>query len=179
MSDRVFEGFLKKQEEEGRTLARASDLVQLTPMDGPLPTHYVTTFYCKGLVVSPQGRVVEGERFVTGYYFPPDYLRVVQPAQIVVLFEPKRTWHPNIRAPFICLGHIAPGTPLVELIYRTFELITYTKCTMREDNALNPEACAWARQNQLRFPLDRRPLKRRSIRMDTAEMSKRSNGDRS
>src|SRR6266446_2318 len=72
--------------------------------------------------------------------------------------------HPNISAPFMCLGHIAPATPLVDLIYCSFELITYIKCTMRENDALNREACGWAR-HQARFPLDRRPLKRRPMAM--------------
>jgi hypothetical protein len=33
---------------------------------------------------------------------------------------------------------------------------------MRENNALNTEACAWARRNLHRFPVDSRPLKRRT-----------------
>ena len=42
-----------------------------------------------------------------------------------------------------------------------FEIITYNKATMREDDALNFEACRWARWNTGRFPVDTRPLKRR------------------
>ena len=43
-----------------------------------------------------------------------------------------------------------------------FELITYSRVTMREDNALRVEACAWARAHQDVLPIDRRPLKRRA-----------------
>jgi hypothetical protein len=32
---------------------------------------------------------------------------------------------------------------------------------MREHRALNHDACAWARNHTHRFPVDRRPLKRR------------------
>jgi hypothetical protein len=32
---------------------------------------------------------------------------------------------------------------------------------VREDDALNPDACAWTRRNAHRLPIDDRPLKRR------------------
>jgi hypothetical protein len=48
---------------------------------------------------------------------------------------------------------------LVDLLFQCFEVITYQKVTMREDDALNHAACAWAREHQQRFPIDRRPLK--------------------
>ena len=47
--------------------------------------------------------------------------------------------------------------------YQLFEIITYKRVTMREDDALNPVACAWARRNTHRFPIDPRPLKRRTV----------------
>ena len=55
-----------------------------------------------------------------------------------------------------------PGTPLVDLIYQLYEIITYHNVEMRENNALNLEACSWARSNLDRFPIDRRPLRRRA-----------------
>jgi hypothetical protein len=36
---------------------------------------------------------------------------------------------------------------------------------MREDDALNKAACAWAREHQDRFPVDRRPLRRRQLEL--------------
>src|SRR5438105_3063891 len=120
MNDRILVAFLKKQQEEGMALAGQSDILKLSAL-GPLPQHYVATFHCKGLVQENGGAIVEANRFVVGYYFSDDYLRVVDPGQTVVLFEPSRTWHPNIRSPFMCLGRIAPATSLVDLIYRSFE----------------------------------------------------------
>ena len=64
---------------------------------------------------------------------------------------------------------VRPGTPLVDLLYQCFEIITYTKVTMREDDALNRAACGWARENQDRFPIDPRPLKRRRLRVKTRD----------
>jgi hypothetical protein len=34
---------------------------------------------------------------------------------------------------------------------------------MREDDALNRHACAWARKNASRFPIDDRPMMRRRL----------------
>jgi hypothetical protein len=56
--------------------------------------------------------------------------------------------------------------PLVDLLYQVYEILTYQKLTPREDDALNKEACHWARANQKRFPIDRRPLKRRSLALE-------------
>ena len=51
----------------------------------------------------------------------------------------------------------------MDLIYQVFEIITYHKVTMTEKDALNWEACAWARQHKDRFPIDSRPLRRRAL----------------
>jgi hypothetical protein len=64
--------------------------------------------------------------------------------------------------PLICVGRLKPGTWLVDLLYQCYEIITYQKVTMREDDALNPLACVWSREHQQRFPIDRRPLKWRA-----------------
>jgi hypothetical protein len=82
-------------------------------------------------------------------------------------------FHPNIsdKAPFICVGKLAPNTPLVDILYQCFEIITYNKVTMREDDALNTEACVWARENQHRFPIDRRPLKRRALDLEVEQIA--------
>jgi len=63
------------------------------------------------------------------------------------------------------LGHIDPGTSLVQLLEQCFDIITYNKVTMLESDALNHEACTWARNNKHRFPLDRRSLKRRQLEL--------------
>jgi hypothetical protein len=60
------------------------------------------------------------------------------------------------------VGRLVPGTSLVDLLYQVHEIVTYQKVTMREDDALNPAACGWARTHQHLFPIDRRPLRRRA-----------------
>ena len=179
MTDRVLAAFLERQRDDGMALAAASDLLDLLPLGAEPPQRYLAGFSCKGLVQAEGGEIVEAEHFVVGIWFPDDYLRRVDPFTVITWLEPRRIFHPNISnvAPFMCLGHIVPGTPLVELVYRCFEVITYGRVTMREDDALNREACGWARRNQDRFPVDRRPLKRctpdaSALDFDVVEMSR-------
>ncbi len=161
--DKVFEGFLTHQYQEGMALAAASDLFELAPLHGSPPQHYLARFFCKGLTRSQDGNICEATRFEVGIWFPSDYLRHVQSLFILTWLNPQEIWHPNISntAPMMCIGPITPGTPLTDLIYRAFEVITWNKLTMREHDALNADACVWARHNPDRFPVDRRPLKRR------------------
>jgi ubiquitin-protein ligase len=169
--DKIYNAFLDRQFEEGTALARASDLLTLVPLGGPPPTHYVVKLRCKGLLRNADGEVAEAGYFEAGIWFPSDYLRQVNPPQVLTWFGPPNIWHPNIsdRGPFICAGKISPGTPLVDLIYQIFEIVTYTKVTMREDDALNKAACVWARQNKHRFPIDKRPLKRRALNLEVEQ----------
>ncbi len=162
--DKILSAFLTTQHEEGLALAAASDLLELfVASSGNPPQRYLARFRCTGLLYTPDGHITPGNDFSVGLCFPDDYLRRVDPAQVVTWMGPRTVWHPNILLQFMCIGHLAPGTSLVDLLYQIFEIITYTKVTMREDDALNKEACAWARHHQDQFPVDKRPLKRRKI----------------
>ena len=161
--DRVFEAFLTRQHEDGLALAGSSDLFDLAPLEPRPSSGYIARFHCRGLVDTGQGRYEEADRFDVGIRFPEDYLRRSAPMQVLTFLGPRNTWHPNISPPFICVGRLGPGTPLVDLLYQCFEIITYNKVTPREDDALNLAACAWARNHQALFPVDRRPLKRRGL----------------
>ena len=57
MNDRVLEAFLEKQQEEGMALARQSDILDLSALDGPVPQHYVATFHCNGLIQMHDGDI--------------------------------------------------------------------------------------------------------------------------
>jgi hypothetical protein len=168
MRDLILDGFLRRQHEEGLALARASDLLELFPGPGDPPDQYIARFRCKGLVRSPDGVVSEADRFEVGIWFPSDYLVCPNPSVVLTWFGPRDVFHPNILPPFICVGRMAPGLPLVDLLYQCFDMISGAKVTMREDDALNRDACAWARRNLERFPVDRRPLKRRALALRLA-----------
>jgi hypothetical protein len=159
MSDSILNTFLEHQYREGLALAERSDLFELVPLDHPPYRRYIVRFFCKGLV-RRGGQVVEAERFEVGIRFPDDYLRRIDAGEVIALLGPPHTFHPNILHFWICAGGLIPGTSLVDLIYSVFEILTYNKVTMIESDALNPEACVWARENRHRFPIDRRPLVR-------------------
>jgi hypothetical protein len=162
VTDRIFASFLRRQRDEGMALAADSDVLTLWPAADDPPQHYVAEYRCRGLVRAPGGDVVEADRFHVGVWFPQDYLREADPFLVLRWLGPEHPFHPNIaaRAPFLCAGVIRPGTFLVDLLWRVYEVIVWSRVTMRESDALNRDACAWARRHRDRFPLDDRPLRR-------------------
>lgn len=165
VSDPVLESFLIHQRQEGMALAESSDLLDLQPLGDAAPDRYIADFSCRGLMRAPDGRIVESNHFRVGIWFHPDYLRWADTFTVVTLLHPRTCWHPNVsaRTPHICLGHLTPGTELVSICYQLFEIFTYSRVKPVETDALNGPACAWARRNQHRFPIDRRPLKRSAL----------------
>jgi hypothetical protein len=164
--DPIYRGFMERQLEEGMALAAASDLLRLhVPLSAP--PHLVAEFLCKGLVRERDGVIKEAENWRVGIWFPPHYLRRIGQFDVLRMFTPN-AWHPNIsrELPLICIGHIVPGMTLVDILYQTFEVLSYHKFNPREDDCLNPVACAWAREHQHLFPIDRRPLKRRKLHLE-------------
>jgi hypothetical protein len=165
VANKMLEGFLRRQHEEAMRLAGESDLLDVLPVGVEPYARFMAEFSCRGLVRNENGEITEANRFAVGIWFPPDYLRRADPFQVLAWLGPRWVWHPNISdmVPLICVGRLTPGTPLVDLLYQVFEIITYQKVTMREDDALNPIACGWARQNAHRFPIDSRAIKRRVV----------------
>ncbi len=163
MNDKILAAFLGRQYEDGMALARESEVLDLIP-GGPLPVQrYVARFGCRMLRKGTDGAVVEATGAEVGIYFPDDYLRRTDPYQVLLWLAPVDAWHPNIStaARVVCLGRLGPGTRLVEILYQLYEVITYQRYATHD--ALNQDAAAWARQNQHRFPVDARPLKRRQL----------------
>lgn len=156
--DRILMTFLQTQHEQAFALARQSDLVDIYPFDAQ---HYLVRLRCRGLVKQDDGSIVEADSFDLGIHFPDRYLREADAATLMLL-SPLNAYHPNIRGPALCIGKLSPGTPLVELIYRAFDLLTGRNVTFDEHDALNHEACCWARANLHRYPIDDRPLKYRA-----------------
>lgn len=163
MSRAMMNAFLQRQFEDGMALAAESDLFDLVPGRGAPPNRYVAQFYCNTLVRESDGSVVVARYCEVGILFPDDYLVRADPYQVLVWMGPRNIWHPNIsdKAPLICLGRFGPGSRLVDLVYQLFDIITFKNVAMGD--ALNQDASAWARQNQHRFPIDPRPLKRRPV----------------
>jgi hypothetical protein len=164
MTDVVFRDFLQTQLEEGLALAAASDLVEIVPAGssggGTPPQRYVVRFRCTGLVRRAGGAIVEADDFTAGVWLRDDHLRAVDPRYLVTWLAPRTIHHPNVLAPWVCLGRTPVGISLVEIVHQLHAIITYTKATL--DDALNGIAAAWAREHLHLCPVDRRPLKRRA-----------------
>ncbi|MGD0788042.1 MAG: hypothetical protein ABR898_08645 [Terracidiphilus sp.] len=165
-TDPVYERFMQRQLQEGMELARSSDLLRLhlSPMT---PPHFVAEFLCNGLIRDGAGEINQASDFRVGIWFPPDYLRRADPFEMLRLFTPG-VWHPNVsrELPLICIGRLTPGTTLVDILYQLFDILTFQKYNPRENDSLNKTACAWARENAQKFPIDRRPLKRRPLNLE-------------
>ena len=168
--DKVLARFLERQCEAAMRFAAESDLLDVEALDTPAQ-HYLARFHCRGLVRAADGSIIEAEGFDVGIWLSDDYLMEIEPLRIATWLGPPNVFHPQIRPPFMCLGHLMLGTPLVEILTQIWSVITYRKVTVREDDALNPAACAWARHNLHRFPIDKRLLKRRAfdVKVDPLE----------
>jgi hypothetical protein len=153
--DKILAAFLERQREEAQALADASDLLDIDWLD---PQHCVARLDSKTLVRGPDGEIREVTGYEIGYWFREDYLRHVDPLAVLTWLGPPGAYHPNAKPPLVCIGPITPGTPLVDLIYRSFEVISCQNVMPDESDALNRAACQWARHSQHRFPLDDRPL---------------------
>ncbi len=164
----IYHSFLEEQLRAARSFD-ACALVQVTPIhltDGP-PAHFAVTFSCKGLVREASGDIQEATRFRLGIFFGPDHLHHVDPFSTLTWLGPENAWHPQIASPFVCLGRLYAGMGLTEIVLQAHQVITYAKVTMKENDCLNPVACAWAREAlaQGRFPLDTRPLSGRKLEL--------------
>lgn len=154
--DRILASWLESQYEEAMRIAQRSSVLTLAPVDGAPPRRYLAKFQCNGLARTEQGVTVI-DRHIVMISFPQRYLRTSpDPGQLVTWLEPVNAWHPNVRPPFVCLGHIPPGMSLSSLLYQLYQVITWNRFTPREDDALNKDACAWARANLDRLPIDER-----------------------
>jgi hypothetical protein len=171
MSDSVIKAFLDAQQTEAMELAQASDILELRPFSENQSQQYIATFHAKGMAQGRDGEIREVDRFDVGIRLPDDYLRRVDVAEVLTYLGPYRPFHPNIKAPYICL-HLKPGMGLVDLLFICFELWTW-KLYYTGDEGLNHEASQWARNQPAgRFPIDTRPLKRRTLQIEVQPAGK-------
>jgi hypothetical protein len=152
----IFRDFLTEQARQITALAAESDILDVVALE---PQLYLLRYDCTGLVEHGLERIAEHRGFMVAVYLHDDFLRKVNAPLLLTLVEPRNCWHPSARSPLLCLGHIDPGTPLVELATRAYELLTFQNLGSSERDALRPEACRFVRNNLARLPIDSRPLK--------------------
>jgi ubiquitin-protein ligase len=160
MMDTILHRFLIESWANAKRLADDSDIVELVPFDSP-PRAVVAEFRACCYIKGPQG-VVPHNGFCVGFRFPENYLSLALPWEVMHFISPLNVVHPNIRPGSICLGTgLQAGTELRELLFRTYELVTFQRRSQPAD-PLNPDAAAWVRRNWPVPPADSRPLKWRA-----------------
>jgi len=172
VTDVIRESFLLAQERDALQLASDSDIVSLEPLGQRPFSRYVLEFNARSVVTGAAGPLEASRVFAVGVWFPSDYLHRVVAPLVLTWLAPNEIHHPNVRSPQICLGTLRPGTPLVEICFRLYAVISYQNFGLA--SPLNVTAAAWARSNLQRFPVDPRPLKRRVIDFKTQVFERRS-----
>ncbi|MBI2297368.1 MAG: hypothetical protein HYU66_00200 [Armatimonadetes bacterium] len=136
MDDKVLEGFLRQQLSEGMALAEGSDVLELRPENLDLPQEYLAVFHLRSFTRDAAG-IGEAHDHLVHFRFPDDYLIRADPFLVLTYLAPPSIFHPNIRPPAICPGHIYPGMSLVELLLQVADIIAYRKRTVSEHDCLN------------------------------------------
>jgi len=159
VSDKVYQSFLEAQIAPAHELAAASDILELKQT---ALNRYDIRFHNRSLVSGAGAEPVvrETDCIDTTIWLAPEYLRFVDPRYVISIREPESLFLPNVRPPFCCIGPIAPGTSVKDLVYRLYDVLSGQAVTMVESDALNHAACRFARSHLDRFPIDARPLKR-------------------
>jgi hypothetical protein len=154
--DPVMGDFLRNSRDELKARATPLGLLDFADLGTSLPWLYRLTFATAGLV-QQDGEIRRWNQHVVAVRFLPDYLRRADRFEMLRLLEPLDAFHPNLRPPGICV-QIYPGEPLIEICESLHALFSWRLRNLREDDSLNPAACAWGRANIDRLPLDDRPL---------------------
>lgn len=156
MRDLMTEQLFRRNDGEARELNRGSDLLEILPLASPAGQRFLMVFACGGLVRGEDGHVEVAHHHVVGLSFTERHAHESpNPATLLTWLEPRRVWNPHVRAPFTCIGHVAPGTGLREIVLRVFDVITLR--TVSTHDALNPAAAEWIAQHRSRIPVDPRP----------------------
>lgn len=167
--DLIYQDWLHSNFEQGMALANSSDLLTLVPLGHEPFTRYAAWYTCRGLVRTGLSEPTVAERFGVFIQFPHDYLRRANWFEVLSWAMPETAFHPNIapagphNTSLICVGRVKPGELLCTLLERCHEVITFQNVNMFDGDALNRDACAWARNHQHLFPIDPRPLRRRQL----------------
>jgi hypothetical protein len=154
--DPVMSDFLRNNRDELAARAAPRELLDVADLGARVPWLYRLTFGTSGLI-RQNDEIREWNQHIVAVRFLPDYLRRADRFEMLLLIEPRDAFHPNLRPPGICV-QIYPGEPLIEICESLHALFSWRLRNLREDDALNPIACAWGRSNIHRLPLDDRPL---------------------
>jgi hypothetical protein len=154
--DSVMCAFLRNNRDEVMDRLTRGGLLTVAELGDKVPWLYRLTFESTGLI-RRDGEIRKWDQHIVALRFLPDYLRRADRFEMLFLIEPRDAFHPNLRAPGICV-QVYPGEPLIEICESLHALFSWRLRNLREDDALNPAACNWGRAHLESLPLDDRPL---------------------
>jgi hypothetical protein len=138
----------------------AGSLVEMRSLGREVPWVYRFDFRTRGLGKAADGQVVEVDEHTVVVRFMPDCLRHTDRFQMIQYAGPREPapWHPNIcpRTGAVCV-EVYPGETVLEIVESLHDLIRWRIRQLRDDDALNKDACAYGR-TFIDGPLDDRPL---------------------
>jgi len=168
--DEVMTDFLRNSRDEFLDRSSRGGLIESASLGLREPWLWRLTFHTHGLARDEAGEIHPVDRQVVAVRFLPDYLRQVNQFQTLALVEPRNAFHPNLAPPAICL-HLYPGMPLIEIAESLHALLSWRLRQLAENDALNPDACAWGRSHLDELPLDTRPLFGRAVTFQLEEIA--------
>jgi ubiquitin-protein ligase len=158
MSFDIRETRLRNDQQRIRDLVNRSELIQILQTEGDPPEKYLVQFTCRGVErIGPGGKPHYRERHQVSIYLHAEY----------PLKQPHLKWltpifHPNIHSTgAVCIGAWWPAKTLDELLLTLGEMVQYKNLGPKDP--MNSHAAAWALRNKSLFPVDKRPLKGRSV----------------
>ena len=168
--DDVMTDFLRNTRDEFVSRSAQGGLLEHASLGLREPWLWRLTFHTRGLIRGVDGEVRPVERHVVALRFLPDYLRHVNKFQTLALLEPRDVFHPNLRPPAICLN-IEPGMSLLEIAESLHRLFSWQVRQLAENDAFNPDACAWGRAHLDELPTDKRRLFGRAVDFQLEEIA--------
>lgn len=120
---------------------------------------YHLMFSAPGLAMGADGRIA-----VRGLHRCDAYLHLDYPRRPPVISWLTPVWHPNLLPPErnggVCIGSWSASESLADLCRRLLDLVTYR--SLNHEDALDAEAAAWARTNDVKPGEDVAELARRA-----------------
>jgi hypothetical protein len=148
MSDPIHCQFVEYQRHSAWAFAAANpDLCEILALPDP---RFLVHFKCPVLVKRPGENPVLANGCDVGITFGPDYCRRADMG-VATMLTPF-VFHPNIIGGAMCLGRIAPATPLADILVQIYEMLIWISYAPHD--CLNPDAAQWVRNNPERVPLE-------------------------
>ena len=172
MSFDIRETRLRNDHKRLRDLVNRSELIHIIRAEGDPPEKYLIRFTCRGVEkIAPGGRPVYREVHEVSIYLHAEY----------PLKQPQLKWHtpifhPNIHSSgAVCIGAWWPAKTLDELLLTLGEMVQYKNLGPKDP--MNSKAASWALRNKRNFPVDKRPLKGRSLEDEIVIVADEESGD--